>query len=126
MKERPTNRSFLTLLDIQYTLSSFVSVLHRVTGILLLGVVVWLLYNFVGLFDTQQKFNFIISKFTTMEYKIGLVFSLSIFVFHIVAGCRHMFMDSGFFEEMKQANLTAFFVLCVSFVYFVIIGYFLW
>jgi succinate dehydrogenase / fumarate reductase cytochrome b subunit len=126
MKERPTNRSFLTLLDIQYTLSSFVSVLHRVTGILLLGVVVWLLYNFVGLFETQQKFNFIIVKFTSIEYKICLVFSLAIFVFHIVAGFRHMLMDSGFFEEMKQANVTALFVLCISFIYFISIGYLLW
>lgn len=126
MKRRPTNRNFLTLTTIQYTPSSVVSVLHRVTGLLLLFVVIWLLYNFVGFLATPEKFDYVINRFTCLDYKICFITSLYIFVFHIIAGFRHIFMDFGFFENMKTSNLTAILVVLFSLVYLTLVGYFLW
>jgi succinate dehydrogenase / fumarate reductase cytochrome b subunit len=41
-------------------------------------------------------------------------------------GVRHLFMDSGYFEELASGNTSAKFAMALWFVFTVVVGVWLW
>ena len=92
-------------------LTSFTSILHRLTGIGLavglLYLVCWLVAAASGLeaFDRLQSFNgSIIGKLLLLGWSIA-------FFFHLLNGIRHLAWDAGWGFELPAAYKTGYAVL---------------
>ena len=59
-------------------------------------------------------------------FRLLIVLILTIILFHLLAGIRHLLMDLGFAESVKAARNTAFVVFIFSIVLFILVGIWLW
>ena len=95
-------------------LASFLSILHRATGLfLVLGLMViciWLICVALGE-DYFQIFNSIGSTALGKIFSLGLVFSL---VYHFFNGIRHLVWDCGYGFELTSVYFSGTIVLLVS------------
>lgn len=117
---------FLNLTQIRLPLPGLVSILHRVSGILLfllLPVLLWLLSCSL---HSSEHFNELkqIFQYPILHWVIWIL--LSSLAYHLLAGIRHILMDMGLGETLKSARLSAKIVLLLSIICIVLLGVWLW
>lgn len=122
-KTRPVN---LNLFTIHQPLPAIVSILHRISGVilfLLLPIILWSLsYSLRSQDDFVTIQQFFLSPFT----KFILWGVLSAFIYHLIAGIRHLFMDLGIGEELKSGRLSAHLTNLFSLILIILAGIWLW
>ena len=95
----------------RWPMTMTVSILHRVTGVMLsLGLVVlvaWLLAVAAGT-DAYAQFSAILGS---VPGRILLVLWTATLFFHLANGVRHLFWDVGMGFEIPQANATGWTVI---------------
>ena len=105
----------------RWQISSLLSIVHRITGILnLLGLIfisVWILSAGLGE-NLYECFSFLLKSFFGKFILIGFTWSMS---FHLLAGIRHFFWDLGYGYEIKTANFSGITVVISSLVLTVIL-----
>ncbi len=120
---RPVN---LDIKTIELPITAYASILHRVTGILLCAsvlVLVWLLQkSLTSEADFLQVQQMLSSSF--MKFLMFLI--LAPFIYHLVAGVRHLVMDVGIGESLEGGQLGAKIVFAASAVLILLTGVWLW
>lgn len=107
--------------------TAIVSILHRVTGIILFIGLVFLFYAFDQSLSSQEGFdqvkdtleNNFLAKFVVW----GVVSAL---MYHFVAGVKHLFMDMGHFEELESGRMAAKANLVIAAVLILLVGVWVW
>ena len=91
-QNRPVN---INLLKIKLPLSAFLSITHRISGILIFFVVLPLsIFIFSELTQNQDSFNNFMSTYhANLGIKFGCIGLILIFQYHIFTGVRHILMD---------------------------------
>ena len=95
-KKRPVN---LDLGTIKLPITSYVSILHRVSGVIMfftLAVFLWMLDTSLA---SEQSFNDLVAMFANPICQFIIWGSLAALAYHAVAGIRHMIMDFGVGED---------------------------
>lgn len=108
MKHRPI---LFDLNPLHLTLAALVSILHRISGILiffLIPLLIWLLQSSL---HSEQDFELLKLFFNRLEIKLGLGVVLAAFLFHLLAGIRHMLMDIHIGENKSAGKISAAIVL---------------
>ena len=99
----------------RWQISSLLSIVHRITGILnLLGLIfisVWILSAGLGE-NLYECFSFLLKSFFGKFILIGFTWSMS---FHLLSGARHLVWDLGYGFEIKTANISGIIVIIFSF-----------
>jgi len=123
-KKRP---KYLNLLEIRQPLPAVVSILHRVSGLLLFfpGIPL-LLSGLEGMLDSPQGYARLQSLLAHPILKIGLIAALWFFLHHLLAGIRFLALDLHYGIELQQARSTSKFVLGAGFILTVLIGIAIW
>jgi succinate dehydrogenase / fumarate reductase cytochrome b subunit len=123
-KKRP---KYLNLLEIRQPLPAVVSILHRVSGLLLFfpGIPL-LLSGLEGMLDSPQGYARLQSLLAHPILKIGLIAALWFFLHHLLAGIRFLALDLHYGIELQQARSTSKFVLGAGFILTVLIGISIW
>ncbi|QQG46710.1 MAG: succinate dehydrogenase, cytochrome b556 subunit [Candidatus Azosocius agrarius] len=123
MKQKPKN---LNLFNLKLSVMALVSILHRISGILLFLLIPCVL--FILKISLASEVNFIIVKnyFSIIFVKICLIFFLSLLIYHLFAGIRHIFMDFGMWENKKGGIRSAKGVLYFFSLFVLIMGVFIW
>jgi len=90
----------------RWQISSLVSIIHRITGVLnLLGLIficVWI--SSAGISENLfEFFSYFLKSFIGKFILIGFTWSMS---YHLLSGVRHFFWDLGYGYEIKIANLS--------------------
>ena len=104
-------------------ITSILSITHRITGIclnfLIIFVSLWLLSLSLG----ENIYNYFIEFSNTIFMK--LVMSISIFglSYHAMNGIRHIFWDFGFFLNNSSALISGIIVVSLTFVLSVLLIY---
>jgi len=103
-KQRPVN---LDLQTIDMPITAIASILHRISGVIMLfavGILLWLLSESLsseqGFLNAQE----IVSGFFGTFILWGILTALA---YHIAGGIRHLLMDMGYFEELESGALSA-------------------
>jgi len=121
-RARPVN---LNLMTIRFPLPAIVSILHRVSGVILflfIPIGLWVLdYSltpdgFEAMHDWQANF---FAKFIIWAV-------LAAFLYHFVAGIRHLLMDVHIGTTLQGARLSAKLVFIFSIVLIILAGIWLW
>ncbi|MDQ8039325.1 MAG: succinate dehydrogenase, cytochrome b556 subunit [Rickettsiella sp.] len=123
MAKRPVN---LNLLTIRFPLTAIISILHRVSGFILfliipifLGLLTISLKSPEGFFIAHNCLTYPLIKVLIL----GFLFAL---FYHLLAGIRHLVMDSGIGEDLKSARFTAWLVIGSAIVLTTMMGIYLW
>lgn len=122
-KQRPVN---LDLSTISLPPAAISSILHRVSGVVMLvlvGLLVWLLAKSLsspqGFAEAKAVFEHPVVKFLVWGFLTALGY-------HLLAGIRHIFMDLGFGEEKESGRITAIAAIVGGIILAVLAGVWLW
>ena len=121
--QRPVN---LDLTSFSYPPMAIVSILHRISGILLfLGVPVMLYFLSVSL-SSVSAFEQLTAMLHHPFWKLFNWFFLSALLYHLLAGIRHMVMDYGWGESLSASRYSAITLLGLVVVGVIGLGVWIW
>jgi len=114
------------LTKMHFPVTAIVSILHRLSGILLFLLLPFLLYCFHQSLVSAAHFAML---HTTLHSPIPLLIMwilLSTICMHLLAGVRHLLMDCGIAEDLSSARVTAWVVITLEITMVFVIGVWLW
>ena len=110
--KRPVN---LDIGSIKLPITSYVSILHRVSGVVLFFAVALLLCAFDASLESEQSFQSLKECLSSPIALFVIWASLAALAYHFVAGIRHLIMDFGFGEEsFESGRRSAWVVVAVA------------
>ena len=122
-KSRPVN---LNLFAFRFPVTAIVSILHRLSGVLLFLFVPFLVWVFSLTLSSPDDFVTVqtvlakpFSRFLVWLFFAGLIY-------HLFAGIRHLIMDCGIGESWTAGRASAWFVLVLTLLLTMGVGVWLW
>lgn len=118
-EQRPVN---LNLLAVRFPIPAIVSILHRISGVILflsIPGVLWLLNQSLLSYQSFSQLSLILSQPVVKLLVWGV---LSAFVYHLLAGIRHLLLDVGVGEILRAGKFTAALTLILSMTFIVWLG----
>jgi succinate dehydrogenase / fumarate reductase cytochrome b subunit len=113
-KIRPKYLSLPALLfEIRLPVGGWVSILHRISGALLVfPFAAWLLYMLDTSLRSEQGFHYIRNEYLTLPLvKLGILVFVWSYCHHFCAGIRYLFLDLDRGVDLKTARLTSWIVI---------------
>ena len=100
---------YINLFKIQLPLSAFLSISHRVSGILIFFLVLPVsAYILNLLLASQDSFSSFVDVFNSSVFlRTFVLFNILIVEYHVIAGIRHMLMDFHLVSETLSASNTS-------------------
>lgn len=118
--KRPVN---LALGTIQFPLPAIASVLHRISGFALFGLIPAVLWAWQQSLASPEAFACLTGS---VAFKVAAIVLLAGLVYHLLAGIKHLFMDIGIGETLAGARALSVATLAVSAVIVVLLGVWVW
>lgn len=122
-KQRPVN---LDLTTIKMHTAANASILHRVSGVIMVFAIGILLLTLSTSLASAEGFAQIQGYLDGLFFKFIIFGCLSALTFHVLAGIRHLFMDLGHFEELDSGNMTAKLIFVLWLAISIAVGVWLW
>lgn len=122
-KNRPVNLDISTL---KLPITAYASILHRISGVVMLLGVAVLLWMLDTSLSSQEGFFQVKESLTSPIAKAVLWFVLVGLGYHMIAGVRHLFMDLGLGETLEGGRLGARIVIVLAIVQAIVVGIWLW
>lgn len=119
---RPKN---LNLFTISFPLPAIVSILHRISGAFLflcIPFALWLLQ----LSLTESGFEILQEWMNSLFVKAVLWIIFVPFIFHLVAGIRHLLSDIHIGDTLKMGRIMSVLTFIISAVLVILAGVWLW
>jgi len=127
-KIRPKYLSLPALLfEIRLPVPGWVSILHRVSGALLVvPFAAWALYILDMSLLSEQGFDAIAAYFQLPLVKLGMLLFVWAYCHHFCAGIRYLLLDLDIGIELRTARATSWAVIAVGLLLTALIGAKLW
>jgi succinate dehydrogenase / fumarate reductase, cytochrome b subunit len=126
-KPRPKYLSLAALLfEIRLPLPGWVSILHRVSGLLLFLATVWLLFMLDRSLDSEAGFEAMRRYAGLWPVKLSLLVLVWAYCHHFCAGIRFLFLDLDRGVDLATARRTSVAVFAVSLALTAWLGWTLW
>ncbi|AAZ37712.1 succinate dehydrogenase [Pseudomonas amygdali pv. tabaci str. ATCC 11528] len=121
--QRPVN---LDLRTIKLPVTAYTSILHRISGVILFVGIAIMLYAMDKSLASEEGFGEVKACLTSPLAKLIIWGLLSALLYHMVAGIRHLIMDSGVGETLEGGKLGSKIVIAVSVVLILLAGVWIW
>lgn len=122
--ERPIN---LDLTKFRFPPMAIVSILHRISGVVLFLFIPLMLYLLHQSLSSSVNFELLQQRLDDSGWmKLWVWLLLSAALFHLIAGIRHLMMDLGIGESLKAGRFTAYLVFALSLIAIILSGVWLW
>ena len=122
-KNRPVN---LDISTIKLPITAYVSILHRVSGVILVAVMAILLCMLDASLESEESFAALKEGLQNPVYQFIIWGSLAALAYHMVAGIRHLIMDAGIGETLEGGQTGAKIALVVAIALIVLAGVWVW
>lgn len=123
-KKKPVN---LDLSSLSYPPMAIVSILHRISGIVLFLLLPLMLYWLAQSLDSPRAFTQLqLNIAHSLMYKLTIWAFLAALTYHLLAGIRHMVMDMGWGEELTTGRYTALLVIFLAVLLDIVEGIWIW
>ncbi|MBQ0712598.1 MAG: succinate dehydrogenase, cytochrome b556 subunit [Porticoccus sp.] len=122
-KKRPVN---LDIGTIHLPITSYVSILHRVSGVVLFAAIAVFLWVLDASLSSEESFNAVKECIGSPFCQFIIWASLAALGYHMVAGIRHLIMDFGLGETLEGGQLGAKIALIVAAVVIILAGVWVW
>jgi succinate dehydrogenase / fumarate reductase cytochrome b subunit len=120
---RPKN---LDLATIHMPITAIASILHRITGVMLFVAVGFLVWALSLSLESRQGFDQTVAVMTHPLAKLITWGILSLVVYHLFAGIKHLIMDAGFAETKEGGPLAAKITLVLTVIVILLMGVWVW
>jgi succinate dehydrogenase / fumarate reductase, cytochrome b subunit len=120
--KRPKN---LNLFTIHFPLPAIVSILHRISGVVLFLLIPFLLWS-LGFSLTEAGYETLSGGSDHFYIKAAMWVLLLPFCFHLVAGLRHLLSDIHIGSSLKSGKKSALWVFIISIICVALLGIWLW
>lgn len=121
--KRPIN---LNIFTIQFPITAYVSILHRISGIFLLLLIPILLSALQQSLHSEIEWNNLQTLFRMGWVKGVLWVMLAGLTYHFVAGIRHLLMDMHIGESKAGGRISSYVVFTIFSLIVLALGYGLW
>ena len=111
--DRPRPK-FLNLLQIRLPVTGVVSIVHRISGVLLVFGIPLIIYLLELSMQGPEGFGQLASMFSSLPVRLGLVLGGAMVAYHLIAGVRFLLIDLGVGEHVTGARRGAWSVLGAS------------
>ena len=108
---RPVN---LNLATFRFPLAAIVSILHRITGIVLLFGVGYLTYLLNLTLKSPESFDWVFNAVRTTYHGVLVWVVLSAVAYHFFAGIRHLLLDFHIGDSLPVSRKSSWVVLIMS------------
>jgi succinate dehydrogenase / fumarate reductase cytochrome b subunit len=126
-KPRPKYLSLGALLfEIRLPLPGWVSILHRISGLMLFFAVLWLLFMLDRSLASEQGFEAMRHYLGLVPVKLSLLALIWAYCHHFCAGIRFLFLDLDRGVDKATARLTSIVALVASLALTAWLGVRLW
>ncbi len=98
---------FLNLFVIRLPISGIISIVHRISGVLLVLLTPAAIYSFGLSLENPEQFARVQAWFGSVSGKLVLLFMVAVFVQHLFSGLRHLAMDIDWGVDLQTARLSA-------------------
>lgn len=122
MRTRPIN---LNLLKFHFPLPAIVSILHRISGLLLIILIPFLLFTLQESLDSAESFETLKGYFSHPLLKGGLWVFICALGYHLLAGIRHLLMDMQIGDSLRAGRFSAKIVIILAVVLVIGAGFWL-
>lgn len=121
--QRPKN---LNLFTIRLPVPAIASILHRISGMILFFAIPFFLWALQTSLSSEENFEALHQSVTSPLSKVIIWALLSAFLYHFVAGIRHLLMDINLGVALKSGRISAFLTIGISIVLIALTGIWLW
>ncbi|KZZ42282.1 succinate dehydrogenase, cytochrome b556 subunit [Oleiphilus sp. HI0118] len=121
--KRPVN---LDLTQFSFPLPALTSIAHRITGVALFVGLVFLMYGLDLSLQSEEGFNQVKALLDSFLAKLIIWGVVSALLYHLVAGIKHLIMDTGVGETLEGGLLAAKATIVISVVLIVLAGVWIW
>jgi succinate dehydrogenase / fumarate reductase, cytochrome b subunit len=116
----------LNIFTIKYPITAFVSILHRISGVLLFLAVPLLIWMLSKSLTSKHSFNALRDSFSSPVSKFLVWLIFSALIYHLISGIRHIAMDLGVGKTKKASTFSAQAVLIISIINSILLGAGIW
>lgn len=120
---RPVN---LDLTTIKFPPMAIVSILHRVSGVIVFLFIPLLLWMFQASLESATSFSQLRDLLATPLFTLLIWATLAGLIFHLLAGIRHLLMDLHITESLEAGRRSAIAVIILSIIVFILVGVLIW
>lgn len=121
--KRPVN---LDIGTIKLPITAYVSILHRASGVALIGAVGILLGLMAYSLKSAEDFAAVQSCLASVPMKLLMWAVLAAFIYHLLAGVKHLIMDVGVGETLEGGKMGAWLVVAGTVVGVLLAGVWVW
>lgn len=121
--QRPVN---LDITTIKFTPQMIASITHRIAGVAIFIGMAFLIWGLDLSLESEQSFAQLKECLDGFIPKLIIWAILAGFIYHFVAGVRHLLMDAGYFETLESSRVLSIAVLIVSAVLILAAGVWVW
>ncbi|MDH5184017.1 MAG: succinate dehydrogenase, cytochrome b556 subunit [Gammaproteobacteria bacterium] len=114
---------YLNLLQIKLPVTGILSILHRLTGVLMVFSLPFLVYLLDLSLNNRNDFDAVVMIFSHPLMKVLLGIYLWFLAHHLMAGIRFLLLDLDLGVEKDAARRSAFIVNYLGLILFVVILY---
>ncbi|MDH3309593.1 MAG: succinate dehydrogenase, cytochrome b556 subunit [Gammaproteobacteria bacterium] len=122
-KKRPV---YLNLVKIRLPVGGVLSILHRITGAILVLLLPFALYIFDRSLQDPSAFAEIASRFSSLEGRMVILIMVWAFAQHFMSGIRHLLLDVGIGDSKSSARRNAWLAFAASGAVVIFTGVCLW
>lgn len=122
-KSRPI---WFNLSPINLPVPGLVSIFHRISGLLLVLGLIWLLYLLDLSLGSEAGFRHFREYVAHPISKVAMLLLLWSFLHHFCAGIRYLLLDAHIGIDLASARRSSFFVFAVSLSATIVLGAILW
>lgn len=105
---------YLNLFKFAFPITAIISIFHRISGILIL----FMIPVFMGILQDALYYPWVSGLYSNLVIWLGL----TVFIYHLLAGIRHLCMDAGAGEDKNTATITSYIVLAFTFFFSILVG----
>jgi len=124
--KRPRNLGIGQILAYQLPIQGIASILHRATGLFLFLSIPLLLCLLQQSLASPDTFSALKSVLSNVFVKLVIFGILAAFVYHLLAGIKHLIMDCGHAETKTGSRLAAQTTLALTVIIMAALGVWLW
>jgi succinate dehydrogenase / fumarate reductase cytochrome b subunit len=121
--KRPVN---LDLMSLKFPPMAIASILHRLSGLLMFLLLPVMLCFLAKSLAAPESFDTLKMHLASPLVKLIFWAFGSAWIYHVIAGLRHMFMDIGIGESLEAGRRSAIFVIVLAVISTLLLGIWLW
>ena len=121
--ERPIN---LDISTIKLPITAWASISHRISGILSIPIFALFLWTLQLSLESKDSFQALQENSSAPLAKVLILLVLTVFLYHVLAGIKHLIMDLGYGETFEGGVIGAKVLFASTGLSFILIGWWLW